>query len=157
MGKASGISFKVNNFSDVETNELVSEAAEAGVPVRLIVRSMFSLVIEDDSPIEAISIVDKYLEHSRLLIFDNGGDPEIFLSSADFLPRNFDSRVETVFPVYDRRLKRQLLEYFEIQWRDNTKARVLDRDLTNQYRRGSEKDKPVRAQFEIESYLRDEN
>ena len=157
VGKASGISFKVNNFSDVETNELVSEAAEAGVPVRLIVRSMFSLVIEDDSPIEAISIVDKYLEHSRLLIFDNGGDPEIFLSSADFLPRNFDSRVETVFPVYDRRLKRQLLEYFEIQWRDNTKARVLDRDLTNQYRRGSEKDKPVRAQFEIESYLRDEN
>jgi len=157
VGKPSGISLKVNNFSDVETNNLVMEAAEAGVPVRLIVRSMFSLVIDDASPVKAISIVDKYLEHSRMLIFDNAGDHEIYLSSADFLPRNFDSRVEMIFPVYDRRLKGQLKEYFEIQWRDNTKARILDRDLTNQYRKGKKKDEPVRAQFEIESYLREAN
>jgi polyphosphate kinase len=156
-GKPSGISFKVNNFSDIETNELVKEAAEAGVPVRLIVRSMFSLVIDEGSPVHAISIVDKYLEHSRMLIFGNEGDPEVYLSSADFLPRNFDSRVETIVPVYDRRLKRQLQEYFEIQWKDNTKARILDHDLTNHYREGKEGEEPRRSQFEIETYLRGEN
>lgn len=156
-GKPSGIAFKVNNFSDVETNDLVTEAAEAGVPVRLIVRSMFSLVINEDSPIHAISIVDKYLEHSRMLIFGNDGDPEVYLSSADFLPRNFDSRVETIVPVYDRRLKAQLQEYFEIQWKDNTKARILDHDLTNQYRKGKKGEEQSRSQFEIEAYLRGEN
>ncbi len=156
-GLASGISVKVNNFSDVETNALIARAAEEGVPVRLIVRSMFSLVLGDDSPIQAISIVDKYLEHSRMLIFESGGDAEVFLSSADFLPRNFDSRVETIFPVYDRKLKSQLQEYFEIQWRDNTKARILDHDLTNSYRSRAEGTESVRAQFEIESYLREEN
>lgn len=156
-GKPSGISFKVNNFSDIETNDLVTEAAEAGVPVRLIVRGMFSLVIEEDSPVEAISIVDKYLEHSRMLIFGNDGDPEVYLSSADFLPRNFDSRVETIVPVYDRRLKAQLQEYFEIQWKDNTKARILDHDLTNHYRERKEGEEPSRAQFQIETYLRGEN
>ena len=156
-GKPSGISFKVNNFSDIETNELVKEAAEAGVPVRLIVRSMFSLVIDEGSPVHAISIVDKYLEHSRILIFGNEGNPEVYLSSADFLPRNFDSRVETIVPVYDRRLKRQLQEYFQIQWKDNTKARILDHDLTNHYREGKEGEEPRRSQFEIETYLRGEN
>tara|TARA_R110002096_G_scaffold71295_8_gene170419 strand:- start:636 stop:2678 length:2043 start_codon:yes stop_codon:yes gene_type:complete len=157
QGKPSGISIKVNNLSDVETNELLVAAAEAGVSIRLIVRSMFSLKLDEDSPIQAISIVDKYLEHSRMLIFDNGGDPEVFLSSADFLPRNFDSRVETIFPIYDKQLKSQLCEYFEIQWRDNVKSRVLDRDLSNKYRTAGRRKAPVRAQFEIESYLRDIN
>lgn len=156
-GKSSGISVKVNNFSDVETNELIRRASAAGVPVRLIVRSMFSLVIDDEGPIEAISIVDKYLEHSRMMFFENGGDREVFLSSADFMPRNFDSRVETIFPVYDRRQKAQLQEYFEIQWADNTKARILDHDLVNKYRKKKKGDKAVRAQFDIEKYLRDIN
>jgi polyphosphate kinase len=155
-GKPAGISIKVNNFSDHETNELIQRAAAADVPVRLIVRSMFSLVLEEDSKIEAISIVDKYLEHSRMFSFENDGDPEVFLSSADFLPRNFDSRVETVFPVYDRKLRNQLREYFEIQWRDNTKARILDHDLSNQYRPANG-EPACRAQFEIEEYLRSQN
>jgi len=153
-GKTSGISVKVNNFSDMETNELIRGAAAAGVPVRLIVRSMFSLVIDDDGPIEAISIVDKYLEHSRMMFFENDGDREVYLSSADFMPRNFDSRVETIFPVYDKKQKAQLQEYFEIQWADNTKARILDHDLVNEYRKKKKGEKSVRAQFDIEEYLR---
>jgi len=153
-GKPSGVSLKVNNLSDVETIELIRRVAAAGVRVRLIVRSMFSLVVEEDSPIEAISIVDKYLEHSRIMIFENAGQQEIYLSSADFLPRNFDTRVETVFPVYDEKLRGQLREYFEIQWRDNTKARILDEDLRNHYRPRGKKEAPVRAQYDIESYLR---
>lgn len=155
-GKGSGIRIKINNFSDPETNELVREAANAGVPVKLIVRSMFSLVIEDRDPIEAISIVDKYLEHSRMLIFENEGNPLVYLSSADFMPRNFDSRVETMFPVLDKRLKSQLVEYFDIQWRDNTKARILDGKLKNNYRERGDAE-PVRAQFDIEKYLREIN
>lgn len=155
-GKPSGISIKVNNFSDTETNELMRRAADAGVPVRLIVRSMFSLVIEEGSSIEAISIVDKYLEHSRMLLFENGGEPEVFLSSADFMPRNFDTRVESIFPIYEKKLRNQLIGYFNIQWSDNVKARILDKNLTNQYR-PNEGGKAVRAQFEIEKYLRDKN
>lgn len=156
-GKPSGIRIKMNNFSDVETNELIQEAANAGVPVKLIVRSMFSLVLEEGSPIEAISIVDKYLEHSRMLIFENEGQPEVYLSSADFMPRNFDSRVETMFPVYDKRLKGQLIEYFEIQWKDNTKVRILDERLQNRYRERKKDEAPKRAQFDIENYLREVN
>jgi polyphosphate kinase len=152
-GSPSGISIKVNNLSDPETNQLIRKAADAGVPVRLIVRSMFSLVLEEDSPIEAISIVDKYLEHSRIFIFENGGDSEVFLSSADFLPRNFDSRLETAFPVYDRKLRAQLEEYFEIQWSDNTKARMLDMNLGNRYRKVKRGERRIRAQFEIEKFL----
>jgi len=155
-GKPSGISIKVNNFSDTETNELIHRAANAGVPVRMIVRSMFSLVIEGDCPIEAISIVDKYLEHSRMIVFANGGEPEVYLSSADFMPRNFDTRVETIFPVYEKKLKSQLIEYFDIQWSDNAKARILDRNLSNGYRRVKKGDS-VRAQFQIETYLRERN
>ncbi len=155
-GMPAGISIKVNNFSDPETNLLIHRAADAGVPVRMIVRSMFSLVIEEGSTIQAISIVDKYLEHSRMLIFENGGEPEVFLASADFMPRNFDTRVETIFPVYEKKLKNQLIEYFNIQWRDNTKARTLDRNLSNGYRKG-EPGKPARAQIDIETYLRGQN
>ncbi|MDF1741210.1 MAG: polyphosphate kinase 1 [Verrucomicrobiales bacterium] len=152
-GKPAGLSFKVNNFSDGETNALIQKAADAGVPVRLIVRSMFSMVIDEKSSIEAISIVDKYLEHSRLLIFDNENDPEVFLSSADFLPRNFDTRVETIFPIKDTKLRKQMTDYFNIQWSDSTKARILDEGLTNHYRPVQGK-KPIRSQFEIERYLR---
>lgn len=156
-GLPAGISIKVNNFSDRSVNALFHRAAEAGVPVRLIVRSMYSLVVEDGGPIEAISIVDRYLEHSRILIFENGGDPDVHLSSADFMPRNFDTRVETIFPVRDPRLRQQLIDYFQIQWNDNTKARILDRELVNGYRKAKKSAKRVRAQYDLEDYLRQQN
>ena len=89
-----------------------------------------------------------------MLIFTNGGEPEVYLSSADFMPRNFDTRVETIFPVYDPELRTQLIDYFDIQWSDNTKARLLDRNLTNGYRVAKKGGKKVRAQFAIEDYLR---
>ncbi len=155
-GKPSGISIKVNNFSDLETNMLLRAASDAGVPVRLIVRSMFSIILlGEEEKIEAISIVDRYLEHSRFLIFENDRDPEVYLSSADFLPRNFDTRVETIFPIYDKKLRKQLIQYFEIQWSDNTKARILDHDLTNEYRPRQKDDPVIRAQYDIEEYLRE--
>jgi len=153
-GKKAGISLKINNLSDEEVVGLLYEASQAGVKIRIIARSMFSLITGDGpgESIEAIGIVDKYLEHSRLLIFENDGEPEVYLSSADFLPRNFDSRIETVFPIYDKKLKEQLFKYFEIQWSDNVKARILDADLSNEYRKSD--GKPIRAQYVIEDYLR---
>lgn len=156
-GKKSGLLLKINNFSDIETNRLIADAAAEGVPVRLIVRSMFSLVLDNESKIQAISIVDKYLEHSRVMIFENDGKPEVFLSSADLLPRNFDTRVETIFPIIDQELIDQLREYFEIQWRDNVKARILDENLSNARRLTTKGTPQNRAQFAIEAYLRELN
>ncbi|MCB1231896.1 MAG: polyphosphate kinase 1 [Verrucomicrobiae bacterium] len=151
------LSLKINNISDVETVELLYQAAQAGVKIRMICRSMFSVLTDAEGPgagIEAIGIVDRYLEHSRLLIFHNEGNPEMYLSSADFLPRNFDTRVETIFPVLEPKLAEQLLEYFEIQWRDNCKARILDKDLQNRFRKRGKNEEKVRSQYEIEKYLR---
>ncbi|NNE93023.1 MAG: polyphosphate kinase 1, partial [Verrucomicrobiales bacterium] len=158
-GKPARLRLKVNNLSDVETIGRLYRAAEAGLKIELIARSMFSMITGSTGPgknIEAVGIVDKYLEHSRILIFENEGEPEVFLSSADFLPRNFDSRIETIFPVYEPKLKKQLIEYFDIQFADNVKARVLDADLTNTRRHHERKKgrKKVRAQFAIEDYLR---
>lgn len=155
QGKEAFVFIKLNNLADPETVALLYAAARAGVRVRLIVRSMFSLVTgepESGKNIRAISIVDSYLEHSRVLIFGNGGAPKYFLSSADFLPRNFDSRFEVLCPVYDPALQRQLARSLEIQWSDNQKARVLDRRLTNQ-RPEPHAEHPVRSQKAIRDWL----
>lgn len=155
-GRPGQLSLKLNNLSDVETIDLLYQASQAGVIIRMIARSMFSLITGPGSPgeaIEAIGIVDRYLEHSRVLIFHNDGKPEVYLSSADFLPRNFDTRVETIFPVLDPKLRTQLIRYFEIQWSDNVKARVLDKGLTNQFRPRPASGE-VRSQYAIEEYLR---
>lgn len=153
--KPCGIRIKVNNFSDKAMIAAVCEASAAGVPVKLIVRGMFSLVntipgVSDR--IEAISIVDRYLEHTRLFIFENGGDARVYLSSADWLPRNFDRRIEAACPIYDERIKKELIDYFDIQWRDNVKARVLEPTFANTYRRNDEP--PLRAQDALSAYIR---
>lgn len=142
-GKEAEILIKLNNLSDVEIVRLLYRAARKGVRVRLIIRSMFSVVTGTKGfgdKIKAIGIVDRFLEHTRILYFANGG---YFISSADFLPRNFDSRVETVCPIYDESLQEQLHEYLRCQWKDGIKARVLDKELRNKFRKakaGSESD-----------------
>ena len=133
-GKRASIAMKINNLSDPETIELLYKASEAGVEVRLIVRSMFSLVTEQpgfSENIRAISIVGRLLEHSRVLVFHNDGDPQVFITSADFLPRNLDSRVEVTCPILDPPLRDRILRVMETHWRDSTNARVLDAELTN--------------------------
>ena len=152
-GRESGISLKLNNLADPEITSLLYEASRAGVPVQLIVRSMFSVVTGEppSKNIRAIGIVDQYLEHSRILAFRNGGQPRYFLSSADFLPRNFDSRFEILCPIYDESLQQQLQRCLDIQWSDNTKARVLDRKLANNLVRRP--GPPLRAQEELRHWL----
>ena len=153
-GLPAEIVIKINNIADLETTRLLYRASQAGVRVRLQVRSMFSPVTEDvvySANIQAIGIVDQLLEHSRILIFHNNGERRFFISSADFLPRNFDTRCETLCPIYDLKIQKELSDYLEIHWRDTVKARVLDAEMTNQARHSS---KDVRAQAEIYRYLK---
>ena len=153
-GREAEIFLKLNNLADPEITSLLYEASHAGVKVRLIVRSMFSVVTGDrrfSRHIRALSIVDRYLEHSRVLLFHNGGQPRCWLSSADFLPRNFDSRFEIVFPVLDPALQAELRRVMEIQWSDNVKARVLDKNLKNGISPGSKK--RVRSQEAVRDWL----
>ncbi len=155
-GHEAQIILKLNNLVDAEVISSLYEAAKAGVKVRLIVRGMFSLQSEIEGlseNIEAISIVDKYLEHSRIFAFFNRGKPLYFISSGDIMTRNLDQRVEVTCPIYDPSLQRELQNFLMIQWSDNVKARVLDRELHNFYRK-SDGDNRVRAQWAIYDYLR---
>jgi len=102
--------------------------------------------------IEAISILDRYLEHSRVIIFENGGDPKYYLGSADWMPRNLDYRVEVTTPVFDDTVKRQLRDHFEIIWKDNVKSRWHNAELDNAYRqiRGPK----IRSQYAMHDYVK---
>lgn len=100
--------------------------------------------------IEAISIVGKFLEHPRLFIFENAGNTKVYISSADFMGRNLDNRVEITCPIYDEDIKKEILENFEIGWSDNVKARVFSVKKDNAYRKNSKP--PVRSQFKMYEY-----
>lgn len=126
--KEAYILIKCNNITDVKMSELLYHAGKHNVKIRLMVRS--SCIIKPQMPglsenIEARSIVDKYLEHARLMIFCNGGDEEVYISSADLMTRNLDRRVEVAAPILNSRLKKELKTFFEIQWSDTAKARCL--------------------------------
>jgi polyphosphate kinase len=155
-GQPAYIFLKLNNLADTDIVKALYRASQAGVKIKLLVRSMFSLVpgvpgVSEN--IEAKGIVDRYLEHSRVFVFCNAGDPEYYISSADLMMRNLDRRVEVACPIYDPALRRELQEFLDIQWADNTKARTLDADLTNQVR-VTPSDPPVRAQWEIYAHLK---
>ena len=145
------IHLKLNNLVDNELIHLLYDASEAGVEIRLNVRGMFAPVLKEDRDetknIQAMAIIDRFLEHSRLFFFCNNGDEKCYFSSADLMTRNMDRRVEFTCPVLDQEIHKRLRTIFDIQWRDNTKARILDADLNNYYR--SNGNKPVRAQMEI--------
>lgn len=155
-GKPAGIFLKMNSLSDETMAEKLYEASRAGVKVKLIIRGICILIpgipgVSDN--IEAISIVDKYLEHSRVFIFENGGKPLYFISSADFMARNLDHRIEVVCPIYDLNIQKRLRSLLDIQWSDNVKARILDAEQKNEHRPVNPK-KKVRAQEKIYEYLK---
>ena len=106
--------------------------------MQLIVRGICCLIpgVEGMSEnIEAISIVDKFLEHPRMFIFGNNGDPKIYISSADWMTRNIDNRVEVSCPIYDEEIKQELIDTFNIGWADNVKARIFSIHQDNAYRK----------------------
>ena len=156
-GKEAYIILKLNSIVDNELVKKLYQASDAGVKIKLIIRSSCSLIpgIKGLSEnIEAISIVDKYLEHSRILVFCNGGDERIYLTSADWMYRNLELRNEIAVPVYDKKIREKLKKILDIQLHDNTKARILNEEQDNQYKIALPKDKKVRAQDEIYNYFK---
>lgn len=155
QGLPSGITLKLNNplikgWSTGYTPRRVRAS------VNLLVRGMCSLIpqlegISDN--IRAISIVDRYLEHDRVYIFENGGDKQVWLSSADWMTRNIDYRIEVATPILDPRLKQRVTDIIDILFSDTVKARFIDKELSNRYvPRGNRR--KVRAQLAIYDYIK---
>jgi polyphosphate kinase len=155
-GKPAYMVLKMNSLADEQLITKLYHASNVGVKIQLIIRGMCGLVpgVKDYSEnIEVISIVDKYLEHARVHIYCNGDNELIYLTSADFMTRNIDSRVEVGFPVYDEGLKKEIKAIINIQLSDNTKAREINSLNSNKYHK-TRSDVPVRAQIDIYNYLK---
>ncbi|MBS1528072.1 MAG: polyphosphate kinase 1, partial [Bacteroidetes bacterium] len=158
-GKEAYMILKMNSVADEQMVMKLYEASNAGVKIKMIVRGMCCLVpgMKGFSEnIRVISIVDKYLEHSRVHIYCNGGDELIYLTSADFMTRNIDNRVEVGFPIYDERLKKEIRDIIDIQLEDNTKAREINSLNNNKYHK-THSEVPCRAQIDIYNYLKYKN
>lgn len=155
-GRRAQVIIKINSLSDKEIIKKIYEAAQAGVTVEMIVRSIYCATNQPSfkKPIHAISIVDEYLEHARVLYFHHAGKEHIYISSADLMVRNLDYRIEAAVRINDKTIKKELLDMLRIQLNENVKARILDNLLQNQYARNKEVD--TRAQIETYRYLKGE-
>lgn len=158
-GKPAYMILKMNSLADEQIIAKLYQASNAGVKIKMIIRGMCCLIPNMkgySENIEVISIVDKYLEHSRVHIYCNGGDELIYLTSADFMTRNIDNRVEVGFPIYDKNLKKEIRDIINLQLEDNTKAREINSQNTNKYHK-TRSETPNRAQIEIYNYLKNKN
>ena len=159
LGKPASIILKLNSLSDQALISSLHEAAQAGVNIQLIIRGIYCPIIgpkKQAVPLNAISIVDEFLEHARVMIFHNQGQEKVFISSADWMVRNLDHRVEAAIPILNPDLASELKEIIHIQLRDNVKARMLDAQLTNNYVSSKGK-RPIRSQVEIYKFLSRKN
>ena len=153
--KPASIVLKVNSLSDEQLILKLEEAAKAGVEVKLLIRGICCMFTENKKfkkPVHAISIVDEFLEHARVMIFLNSGEEKVFISSADWMVRNIDHRVEAACPILEKNIKNEIIDIINIQLRDNVKARVLNNELNNQYINPRNKAK-VRSQVETYNYV----
>jgi polyphosphate kinase len=152
--KPAAITLKLNSLSDELLIDKLYEAARAGVTVNMIVRGIFCMLTQNSKfkEVYAISIVDEYLEHARVMIFNNGGKEKVFISSADWMLRNLDHRIEAACPIFDKNIQQELKDIMQIQLNDNIKARILDNELANQYV-NPRNTKKVRSQLETYNYL----
>lgn len=151
-GNKAEIFIKVNSLQDQEMIDLLYKASEAGVKVRIIVRGICCLIPGEkgfSENIEAISIVDRYLEHARVFIFHHKGEPKMYFSSADWMTRNLNYRIETAIPIYDPSMFKIIHDIMELQWSDNVKARKIDGKGTNMYIR---RENDIRIQSQVETY-----
>ena len=155
-GLPASITFKVNNLVDKGIVDRLYQASQAGVVVRGIIRGMCSLVpgikgISDN--IVLTSVVDRFLEHPRVFILGNAGDPNVYISSADWMTRNVDHRIEVATPVLDPKLVQRIIDIVDIQLKDTVKARWIDKEMSNSYvPRGNRR--KIRSQVAIYDYLK---
>jgi polyphosphate kinase len=152
--KPAAITLKLNSLSDELLIDKLYEAAKAGVVVNMVIRGIFCVLTQNSKFKEmyAISIVDEYLEHARVMIFYNGGKEKVYISSADWMVRNIDHRIEAACPVFEKNIQQELKDIMQIQLNDNIKARILDNELGNQYV-NPRNTKKVRSQLETYNYL----
>ncbi|MGQ1783545.1 MULTISPECIES: polyphosphate kinase 1 [unclassified Saccharicrinis] len=156
QGKKSFIYIKLNNLVDFELIQMLYKARKAGVKITLNVRGMFSVYSEFDKPenaIESIGIIDRFLEHSRIFVFCNNGDEKMYISSADLMTRNLDRRIEVACPIYDKKLKREIMTQLEMQMKDNCSARVLNNEMDNKIRKIKGSKEEYRSQLEFYKWL----
>lgn len=156
-GKKAYMILKMNSLVDKEMIQKLYEASQAGVDITLIVRGICSLITEVPNfseNIKAYSIVDKYLEHTRVFIFGNNGHEKIYITSADWMSRNLDSRSEVAVPIYHPEVRKQIRDIIDIQLSGNTKVRILDRYQQNFYKKPKTGERQIRVQDEIYEYLK---
>ena len=155
QGLPSGITLKINNLVDYELIDDLYRASQAGVQIRMIIRGMCALrpgVPGLSENISVISIVDRFLEHPRVMIFEGGGDKKVYISSADWMTRNLEKRIEVGCPIYSERLREQITNMIELHFNDTLKARVIDAEQTNAYvKRGNRR--LLQSQIETYKYL----
>lgn len=154
--KPASIIIKLNSLVDHDFIAKIYEAARVGVEVKLIIRGICCAITEQKAfkaPIRAISIVDEYLEHARVFVFHNGGKQKVYISSADWMVRNLDHRIEAACPIVDPEIQQELIDMLNIQLSGNVKARILDNEQRNEYVQRGAEDPIVRSQMEIYSYM----
>ena len=154
-GKAAKIIIKLNSLTDLSLLDHLYKAVKANVEVHLIIRGILTLdkkVEKLNEKLNAISIVDQYLEHARVMIFHNNANEKVFISSADWMVRNLDHRIEVATPILDPKIKKELIDIIQIQLRDNQKARIIDPELLNKYVPSSRQ--KFKSQEETYNYLK---
>ncbi|HDZ06179.1 hypothetical protein LCGC14_0291800 [marine sediment metagenome] len=166
-GKKAAITAKMNSLEDSDMIKALYRAVNAGVNVRLIVRGFCCYLKANNDPntgmkenIFITSIIDRYLEHGRIYLFENGGDELMYIGSADWMTRNLDRRIEVLTPILDKDIFDELKHILNLQLNDNQKARVLDLENSNRKVIQNKEDKALRSQYAIYDYLKnklDEN
>ncbi len=158
QGKNAWVKVKLNSLVDGKVIERIRAAAKEGVKFQLLIRGICVLVPseEERENIQILSVVDRYLEHSRFIIFANNGDPKCYISSADWMKRNLDHRIEVSSPIYNKQHIRTLIDVFDISWRDNVKARYQDGTGKNIYRK-TDDENDLQSQIELHRFFVEKN
>ncbi len=159
-GKKAKITAKMNSLEDGEMIDLLYKASQAGVEIRMLIRGFSCLIPGIKGLSENIyitSVVDRFLEHGRIYLFENGGDELMFYGSADWMNRNLDRRIEVISPVLDNDVKKEFKDILEIQLNDNVKARIQDAEESNRYVERKKGQKKIRSQYEIYNYLKEKH
>ena len=147
---------KLNSIVDKVLIEKLYAAARAGVDIQLVIRGICCAYSEQKAfkgSFNAISIIDDYLEHARVFVFGKGNDSQVFISSADWMIRNLDHRIEAACPIYNKEIQQELIDILNIQLAENVKGRILDNEQSNQYVQRNEHTPKVRSQEDIYKYL----
>lgn len=159
-GKPSSMTVKLNSLVDKELIDKLYNAARAGVDTQMIIRGICCANTElkgVKKHLNAISIVDQYLEHARVFVFDNNKNPIVYISSGDWMVRNLDHRVEAACPIFDKNIRQELIDIMNIQLSENVKGRILDEAQDNKYIHPESSEATVRSQVVIYEYLKNKN